>query len=96
MRLVKENKCEYWVNDKNQLHGEYKLWWPNGQLKEQCFWVNDTPHGEGKGWNRDGSVSFHYIWANGKLVSSQTGKIIPDEERFLLALTWGVKLIESC
>jgi len=37
MRLIKEHNCEYWVNDKLQLHGEYKAWFNNGKLRTHCF-----------------------------------------------------------
>ena len=90
MRLIKGNCIEYWVNDNNERHGEYKLWWPNGQLKEQCFWFNNKMHGEGKWWESDGELKCHEYWSHGKIVRDLLIKpISDDEDKFLLTMQYG-------
>ena len=42
MHLIKNGYYEYWINDKNQMHGEYKEWWDNGELSCHEYWS----HGE--------------------------------------------------
>ena len=84
MRLIKDEFYEYWVNDKGQLHGEYKRWHDNGKLLAHRFYENDKLHGEAKLWYNNGQLSTHcfydsdnlhgeYKWwnDNGKLISNK-------------------------
>ena len=92
MRLVKENNHEYWVNYKGQRHGEFKRWWDNnGELREQCFWVNDKLHGECKWWFSNGELIDHEYWCHGKRVRDLIIEPVTEEDKFMLTLEHGGK-----
>ncbi len=89
MKLVKTDSREYWINDKDQHHGEFKSWWDNGQLREHFFCVNDEMHGERKWWYKSGKLISHEYWSNGKLVLDFKEEPATDEDKFLLTLECG-------
>ena len=89
MKLVKDRYREFWVNNKDEWHGEYKAWWFNGQLKEQCFWVNNKMHGEGKWWESDGELKCHEYWSHGKIVRDLLEEPVTEEDKFMLLLQHG-------
>jgi len=47
-------------------NGEYKKWYPNGQLWVQCFYKDGVLHGEYKEWYDNGKLSKHHFYKNGQ------------------------------
>ena len=88
MRLIKMDGLEYWVNDKGQLHGEYKAW-HNGRLRRHCFFVNDRWHGEDKKWNNTGELFDHSYWSNDKIVRDLIQDPVGEEDKIKLTLEHG-------
>ena len=90
MRLVKNEFEEYWVNDKNQYHGDYKSWHINDQLDCHCFHFNDKIHGEFKVWDENGNLYYHEYWSHGEVVRNLIKEpVTDDEEKFMLTLEHG-------
>jgi hypothetical protein len=38
---IKTKYAHYFEDESDQIQGEYKTWWSNGQLCEHCFFVDD-------------------------------------------------------
>jgi len=57
---------EYYVID-GQRDGEYKSWWPNGQLHTCCFYKNGRLDGEYKRWYDNGQLDIHCYYKNHQL-----------------------------
>ena len=89
MILIKNEYQEYWLNDKKQQHGEYKLWWPNGKLSTHCFYFNGKINGEYKLWGKDGELIDHEYWCHGKRVRDLIIEPVTEEDKFLLTLEYG-------
>ena len=49
---------------KDKLHGPYKIYYENGDLREQSNFENGVKVGESKTWN-NGKLESHCIWENG-------------------------------
>lgn len=58
------SKC-YWPTSKLP-DGGYRLWWPNGRLKVQCYFLNDKKEGESKWWFENGQLHKHCYYRDGK------------------------------
>lgn len=50
------------------IHGERKIWHPNGILFYRGFYVNGKAHGEFKYWTENGKPFLRACYANGKEV----------------------------
>jgi antitoxin component YwqK of YwqJK toxin-antitoxin module len=58
-------KCEYRTRF-GKKDGEYKEWWfSNGNLKEECMYVNGKLNGEGKFWYKNGQLCEQNMYLNG-------------------------------
>ena len=93
MRLIKTERSEYWVNDKNQRHGEYKGWWDDGhgKLSTHCFYFNGKEHGECKWWYDNGKLVSHDYYHRGKKVRDLLKEPVTEEDKFMLTLEHGGK-----
>lgn len=51
------------TNDKNEAHGYYKIFYPNGQLVDEGNMINNKESGCWKHYNRYGKLNFieYYI-----------------------------------
>ena len=56
---------EYTVNEKGQVHGTYKDWYPNGQLWVQREYVNNKLHGIEHIWDDDGMMRYKSQYNHG-------------------------------
>jgi len=65
--LVKERDREYYLLD-GKMDGEFKSWWPNGQLFVHCYYRNGKFDGEYKSWDENGEMLEHYYYKNGVIV----------------------------
>jgi len=45
-------------------HGEYKQWYPNGQLWTHCIYKYDVIYGEYKLWDKAGKFKIHEFYRN--------------------------------
>ncbi len=52
--------------------GEYRHYWPNGQLAVHSYLVNGQYYGEFKAWNSDGFLYIHCWYKEGKLDGEYT------------------------
>ena len=72
LRTVKETypngtpRVEYTVNGEGKLHGTCQDWHSNGQLYEQCEYMNGKRHGTCHYWRENGQLWQQYEYANGK------------------------------
>ena len=57
---------EYTVDEEGQKHGTYRNWYDNGQIFEQCEYVNGHYHGTRQRWHNNGQLWSQSEWVNGK------------------------------
>ncbi len=63
------NKELYMEGDAATLNGEYKMWYPNGQLQFSGHYQNNVKHGDFESYAEDGNVLRKGTYEAGKLVS---------------------------
>lgn len=63
------NKELYMEGDAATLNGEYKMWYPNGQLQFSGHYQNNVKHGNFESYSEDGKVLRKGTYEAGKLVS---------------------------
>lgn len=82
-----------WRNENDQIQGEYKFWWENGQIWQQSFYKDGKHNGESKVWNKNGQIEEHLFFHNAKEVdiSGYVEDInnITEHEYFQLQLIFG-------
>ena len=61
-------KAHYFVDEKNEKHGEYKLYYNNGKINTHCFYKDDQLHGEYKWYWFGRQALQHLLYENGKLM----------------------------
>lgn len=54
------------------LHGEALLYWPNGQLKRKCQFVQGTRHGTDQMWSEEGVLVDEARYERGKWICEET------------------------
>jgi antitoxin component YwqK of YwqJK toxin-antitoxin module len=52
--------------------GEVKVWFPNGQLKQQIAFKDDQPHGMAREWDESGKKIGEVTYTDGKLDGTRT------------------------
>jgi antitoxin component YwqK of YwqJK toxin-antitoxin module len=62
----KTNRCEFTIVN-GRLNGEYKEYYPDGQLYAHCTFKNGKVHGEYRSWWLNGKPAEHSYNNNGKL-----------------------------
>ena len=55
-------ECKYW---NGKIHGEYKSWYPNGQLECTCICINNKIDGSYMEWHEDGTIKEHSFYNDG-------------------------------
>jgi TonB family protein len=63
------NKEMYMEGDAATLNGEYKMWYPNGQLQFSGYYQNNIKHGDFESFSEDGKTLRKGTYEAGKLVS---------------------------
>ncbi|OFX58047.1 MAG: hypothetical protein A2066_16070 [Bacteroidetes bacterium GWB2_41_8] len=63
------NKELYMEGDAATLNGEYKMWYPNGQLQFSGHYQNNIKHGDFESYAEDGTVLRKGTYEDGKLIS---------------------------
>ena len=48
-----------------KIHGEYKLWYKDGQLSDHYNFLNDKADGEHISWHENGKIDIHCFFSNG-------------------------------
>lgn len=51
-------------------HGEKKIFYDDGQLKESSNWKRGKVHGYYQNWNRNGLLNEYQLYENGKLIKN--------------------------
>ena len=51
--------------------GLWKVWYPNGQLREEGYWGNGQADGIFEEWYMCGKKAVEQVFDNGKLISAQ-------------------------
>ncbi len=70
INLTPEQKADgVWFSGKPG-DGEYKEWWPDGQLRVHSFWRNSRRHGDRKYWSEDGKIWEYTFWEDGKRIKN--------------------------
>ena len=64
MKKIKTKRYHYYENDKGQKHGEYKEYYPSGQLEYRCHYKNGKLHGEFKEYYSNGQLWEHRHYKN--------------------------------
>jgi hypothetical protein len=88
---IKSYISHYFLDAKGRYQGEYKSWYNNGQLWENCFYVDYKLHGECKWWDKDGTLRYHAFLVNGKLYRDLLKEPVTDEDKFMITLETGGK-----
>lgn len=78
-----ETKTEKYTIFDDNLEGEYKEWHKNGQLYEQCVFVNGDRNGEYRLWYDNGQLSKHCSYQNNKL-HGEYKSWYKDDEHYML------------
>ena len=65
MKEIKTYTEHYFLDDQNQIHGEYKRWYENGQLLRHCFYDHGLYHGEYRSWYENGQTWEHCFYDHG-------------------------------
>ena len=61
-----ETACENYIVFNGRREGEYKMWYKNGQLLEQCTYANGKLEGEHKIWCENGQLWEQCAYLDGK------------------------------
>jgi antitoxin component YwqK of YwqJK toxin-antitoxin module len=86
----KTDRYHYFEDDRGRRQGEYKSWYANGQLWENCFYVDGKWHGECKWW-KNGQIRRHCFYVNGEVYRDLLENPVTEEEKFLITLETGAK-----
>ena len=87
----KSDTRHYFLDAQGRMQGEYKSWWPNGNMWGHCFYIDDKCHGECKWWRKDGTLMQHYFYAHGKLYRNLIENPVDEKDKFIIALETGAK-----
>jgi len=69
---VEKPKIIYHILPNGKKHGEYKMWFDNGNLYRQCFYKDDKLEGEFKTWWGNGELLFQCSCKDGNNVFTRT------------------------
>ena len=93
LREIKNREFHYFVDSLGNIQGVCKSLYPNGNRCGHRHYVNGIPHGETKSWGKNGKLYTHRYLANGELVHDFLESPLTDEEKMLLVLKYGGKLL---
>ena len=93
LREIKNRDCHYFKDEFNYIWGEFKTFHINGELNRHANYHNGARHGEHKRWNIHKRLIGHIYYVNDKMVHDFLLNPISDEEKMLLVLRYGGKLL---
>ena len=62
---VNDEYAHYYIDATGVMHGEFKVWHKNGQIRRHYFFINGLEDGEYKSWHNDGLMWKHCFYSCG-------------------------------